>query len=130
MVMAVQRVSPDLGVATFALKQLFQGPTASEQAQGYYSPFTGTLGATNYCTDQTKDFTLSLDHRGTKAEQGTATVTLCRDVAIPGDMAGYRMSAVITQTLLQFSNMKQVVILNRNGDCFNDLRGGNSCLNG
>jgi hypothetical protein len=130
LVFPVQRVSPDLGVATFALKQLFLGPTADEQARGYYSEFVGNLGAVNYCADSSNDFVLSLNHRGTTPETGTATVTLCRQVAVPGDLSGFRMTAMITRTLTQFPNITQVVILNSQGDCFNDLKGGNACLQG
>ena len=115
-------------MATFALEQLFLGPTAEEQAQGYYSDFTGNLGSTNYCSDQSKDFTLSLNHRGTQSETGTATVMLCVQVSIPGNLSGPRMTRMITQTFLQFSNIKQVVILHYQGNCFDDLRGGNACL--
>jgi hypothetical protein len=129
-VFPVHRTSPDLGVATFALTQLFLGPTADEQTQGYYSEFMGNLGSTNYCSDQSKDFTLSLNHRGTTSEPGTATVMLCVQVSIPGDLSGARMKAMITQTLLQFSNIKQVVILNDQGTCFDDLQGANLCLQG
>lgn len=129
-VFPVQRVSPTLGVGTFALTQLFAGPTADEQAQGYYSPFDGALGATNYCSDSSKDFTLLLNQRGSTPEQGTATVTLCRTVSIAGDLDGGRMKAMITSTLLQFPNIQQVVILNHDGQCFDDLRGGNQCLTG
>ncbi len=129
-VFPVQRVSPTLGVATFALTQLFAGPTASEKAQGYYSPFDGALGETNYCSDSSKDFVLSLNHRGSTPEQGTATVQLCRTVSIAGDLDGARMKAMITSTLLQFPGNKQVVILNDAGQCFDDLRGDNQCLTG
>lgn len=127
-VIAVHRTSPNLGVATFALEQLFLGPTAAEQEQGYYSDFTGNIGPTNNCSDQSQDFTLSLNHRGTKSEAGTATVRLCRQVSIPGDFSGARMKAMITKTLTQFSNIKQVVILNDQGNCFDDLQGANACL--
>lgn len=129
-VFPVQRVSPTLGVATFALTQLFAGPTASEKAQGYYSPFDGALGETNYCSDPSQDFTLSLNHRGSTPEQGTATVQLCRTVSIAGDLDGARMKAMITSTLLQFPSNKQVVILNYSRQCFDDLRGDNQCLTG
>ncbi|HEY7124352.1 MAG TPA: zf-HC2 domain-containing protein [Ktedonobacterales bacterium] len=129
-VQAVQRISPDAGVATFALKQLFLGPTADEQAQGYFSEFVGNLGNDNVCSDTSKVFTLSLDHRGTTPETGTATVMLCVSVTIPGDLSGFRMQAMITATLTQFPNTKKVVILNNQGNCFNDLRGGNNCLQG
>ncbi len=130
LVFPVQRISPDLGVATFALKQLFLGPTPEEQAQGYYSDLVGNFGPINTCTDTSKDFTLALDHRGTRPETGTATVTLCHELLVPGDLSGARIQAMITTTLKQFPNIKQVVILNYQGNCFNDLKGGNACLNG
>jgi hypothetical protein len=129
-VFPVHRVSPTLGVATYALEQLFLGPTADEQSQGYYSELMGNLGSANHCSDPSKDFTLSLNHRGPTPEAGTATVTLCVPVALPGDLSGPRVEAMITQTLLQFANIKQVVILNDQGNCFGDLRGGNACLQG
>ncbi len=129
-VFPVQRVSPDTGVATFALKELLLGPTAEEQAQGYYSEFVGNFGSENVCSDQSKDFTLSLDHRGDRSEPGTATVKFCRQVLIPGDLSGFRMETMVKQTLLQFSNIKEVVILTYNGHCFDDLRGEDLCLQG
>ncbi len=129
-VKSVQRISPNSGVATFALKQLFLGPTAAEQAQGYFSEFAGNMSTDNVCSDTSKVFTLSLDHRGTTPQTGTATVMLCVSVMIPGDLSGARMTAMITATLTQFPNIKNVVILNNQGNCFNDLRGGNACLNG
>jgi anti-sigma factor RsiW len=128
-VFAVQRISPTLGVATFALNQLLLGPTAAERAQGYYSPFDGALGSTNYCSGN-QNFLLTLDHRGSKPETGTATVQFCRTVSIAGDLDGGRMKAIISKTLLQFANIKAVAILNHDGNCFDDLMGGNRCLNG
>jgi hypothetical protein len=130
LVYPVQRTAPNLSVATFALKQLFLGPTAAEQAEGYYSDFMGNLGTTNYCSDKSNVFTISLNHRGTKPEAGTATVMLCVQVSLPGDLSGARMKAMITQTVLQFPNNKNVVILNYQGNCFDDLKGGNDCLRG
>jgi hypothetical protein len=49
-------------------------------------------------------------------------------VDIPGDLDGPRMSAMITSTLLQFSDIKKAVILNYQGNCFDDLQGANACL--
>ncbi len=128
-VFPVQRTSPTLGVATFALNQLLLGPTAAERAQGYYSPFDGALGSTNYCSGS-QNFLLTLDHRGNKPETGTATVQFCRTVLIAGDLDGGRIKAMISKTLLQFANIKAVAILNHDGNCFDDLMGGNRCLNG
>ncbi len=129
-VFPVERLSPDLGVATFALTELFKGPTQDEQDRGYYSEFVGSFGDENVCSDQSKNFTLSLDHRGDQSEPGTATVRFCRLVLIPGDFSGFRMETMVKQTLLQFSNIKEVVILTYDGHCFAELRGGDPCLQG
>ena len=116
--------------ATYALNEMFKGPTTAERAQNYYSPFDGQLALQSVCSGDFRSFDLTLDHRGSKAESGTATLQFCRRVDIPGDLDGPRMAAMITSTLLQFSQIKQVVILNYKGDCFDDLQGRNACLTG
>lgn len=116
--------------ATFALDEMLKGPTTAERAQNYYSPFDGQLGLQSVCPGAFRSYDLALDHRGSAAETGTATVQFCRRVDIPGDLAGPRMTAMIQATLLQFPQIKQVVILNYQGDCFDDLQGANACLNG
>jgi peptidoglycan/xylan/chitin deacetylase (PgdA/CDA1 family) len=127
-VFPLARTSPTLGVATFALGELLKGPTQAERAQGYYSPFEGQLALVSYCTGPFRDFDITLDHRGATAEPGTATVKFCRRVDIPGELAGPRMLTTISATLTQFPNIKRVVVLNYQGNCFADLRGDNACL--
>jgi hypothetical protein len=116
--------------ATFALEQMLAGPAQAERAQGYYSPFDGQLALQSVCPGAFRDFDLTLNYRGPTAETGTATLRLCRRVDIPGDLDGPRMSTMVTSTLLQFSDIKKVVILNYQGNCFDDLQGANACLNG
>ncbi len=116
--------------ATYALQEMLKGPTTTERARNYYSPFDGQLALQSVCPGEVRDFDLALDHRGSAAETGTATVQFCRRVDIPGDLAGPRMTAMIQATLLQFPQIKQVVTLNYQGDCFDDLQGKNACLNG
>lgn len=128
-VLAVERTLIGLPTPTAALDAMFGGPTADERSKGYYSPFDGMMSLISYCPGDFKDFTLLMDHRGTTAERGTLTVTLCRTVMMAGDLDGARMSAMIQQTLLQFPDIKKVVILTHEGACFNDLRGDNACLN-
>ncbi|HEU5441665.1 MAG TPA: hypothetical protein VFU88_20440 [Ktedonobacterales bacterium] len=132
-VFAVTRTIPhDLvqpnDIAAFALQQMLQGPTAAEQTQGYYSPFSGALALMSTCPGEFRDFDLAHDRRGTKAEQGTVTMRFCRRVDIAGDLDGPRMKSMINQTLLQFSNIHQVVVLDWNGNCFDDMIGDNRCL--
>lgn len=125
-VFAVQRQSPTLGVATFAINQLIAGPTAAEQSQGLYTPLPESLTGSSNCGGA--DFKITLDHRGTKPETGTATLQFCRTTSLAGDLTGPRIKAEITKTLTQFSNIKQVVILTKDGACFDDLSGQNACL--
>lgn len=123
---AVSRVSPTLGVATYAIGQLFAGPTAAEQSAGYYTPWAGIFSGSSNCGGPT--FKITLDHRGPTPAPGVATLQLCKQTQLPGDLAGARASATATATLLQFSNIKKVVILNAQGSCFDDLSGMNLCL--
>lgn len=127
-VFAVNRVSPTLGVATYAIQQLLAGPTAAEQGAGYYTPWADALTGASNCGGA--DFSIALDHRGSVAAPGVATLQFCRTTQIAGELAGARMSATAQATLLQFSNIHSVVILNSTGHCFDDLSGQNACLNG
>jgi hypothetical protein len=126
LVFAVTRSSPTVAVATYALEQLIAGPTQVEQGQGYYTPLSASLQGASGCGGA--DFTITLDHRGSRSEVGTATVRFCRQTLLAGDMTGARITAEITSTLEQFSSIRQVVILNQSGYCFNDLSGQNLCL--
>ena len=127
-VFSVRRVSPTLGVATFAIKQLLAGPDPTEKSAGYYTPWEGALTGASNCGGA--DFVITLDHRGSTPAPGVATLQFCRTTQIPGELAGARMTATAQQTLLQFSNIKSVVILNVAGQCFDDLSGQNACLAG
>lgn len=116
--------------ATFALEQMLKGPTQAERNQGYYSPFDGQLALQSVCPGPFRDFDLTFDHRGPMVESGAATIQFCRRVDISGDLDGPRMSAMVMSTLMQFVPVKQVVILNYMGACFDDMQGMNACLNG
>jgi hypothetical protein len=125
-VFAVQRTSPTLGVATYAIGQLLAGPSASEQSAGYYTPWAGALTGSSNCGGA--DFTITLDHRGSAPAPGVATLQFCRTTQIAGELAGARMSATAQATLLQFPNIQKAVILTSSGACFDDLSGLNRCL--
>ena len=116
--------------ASFALQEMLKGPTQAERSAGYYSPFDGQLALQSVCSGPFRDFDLTLDHKGTATEPGTATLKFCRRVDIPGDLDGPRMAAMITSTLTQFAAIKKVVILDYRGNCFDDAQGLNACLNG
>lgn len=127
-VFSVHRVSPTLGVARFSLQQLILGPTASEKAMGYYTDLTTSLSGASNCGGA--DFQLYPDHKGTTVSSpGTMTIKFCRTIQLAGDLTGARIAAEINKTMLQFSNIHNVVILNKDGGCFNDFQGANACLN-
>lgn len=125
-VFAVNRVSPDLGVAKYSLQQLIAGPTSSERALGYYTELTVSLTGSSNCGGA--DFQLFPDHKGPTSSPGTMTVKFCKATQLAGDLTGSRITAEIDKTLFQFSNIHQVVILNSSGNCFNDFKGSNDCL--
>lgn len=122
-VYAVNRMSPDLNVATYAISQLIAGPTATEKAQGLSTPLEGALTGTSNCSGA--DFTIRLDWNRTKVETGTATLQFCRDFGPPGfgDTGAIIVRTEITKTLTQFSNIKKVQITTKSGACFDDLVG-------
>lgn len=124
-VFAVARISPTLGVATYAIRQLLAGPTSAEQSAGYYTPWAGALTGPSNCG---ADFTITLDYRGATPATGVATLQFCRQTQIAGELAGARMTATAQATLRQFANIQRVVILNVAGNCFDDLKGTNDCL--
>jgi hypothetical protein len=61
-------------------------------------------------------------------EQGTATLRFCRTIVSPGIGTDARIQAEINATLKQFSSIKKVVILNKDGHCFGDTSGQERCL--
>lgn len=120
-VFAVNRMSPTLGVATYSISQLIAGPTVSEKAAGYYTPLEGSLSGTSICNGN--DITITLDRNRTSAETGTATMQFCRSVRGLGDTGAIVARNEITRTLTQFKTIKKVVIVYKDGSCFDDLIG-------
>ncbi|MBA2394993.1 MAG: GerMN domain-containing protein [Ktedonobacteraceae bacterium] len=128
----VDRISPTVGVGTFAIQLLIAGPTTTERAAGYFSElnslFTGSSTCANLYPVGGPDFTLTLNKKGNVTEAGTATLRFCRAISSPGIGADARVTAEINATLKQFSTIKKVVILTVNGSCFGDESGLNLCL--
>lgn len=120
-VFAVNRTSPTLGVATYSISQLIVGPTASEKATGYYTPLEGALSGASTCNGN--DIGVVLDRNRTRAEAGTATMQFCRTVRGLGDTGAIIARNEITKTLTQFPAIKKVVIVYKDGSCFDDLIG-------
>jgi spore germination protein GerM len=130
-VFPVNRVSPDVKVATYATQQLIAGPTAVEKAQGYFTELTTSLTGASTCAGA--DFQITLDthidpHTGLpSAQPGTAVLKFCRATQLAGDLTGARIAAQLVATLTQFSTIKKAQILTSTGHCFNDLSGQDNC---
>lgn len=131
-VFPVNRVSPTIAVATFSIQLLIAGPTNDEHNAGYFSEFNSILTGPSICSAPYPtggaDFTLNLNKKGPKTQQGFATVKLCRATASPGIGADARILAEIKTTLTQFSTIKNVVVLTKDGHCFGDESGLDRCL--
>ena len=133
-VFPLNRVSPSPQVETVSIQLLIAGPTPEERAAGYYTElgrlFTnGTLCASpGPAAFGGPDFTLHLNRKGTKPEQGTATLQFCRGTLSPGVGTDARVTAEIDATLLQFATVKKVVILDVSGQCWGGGVGGTGCL--
>ncbi len=131
-VYAVDRTSPTIAVGTYSLQLLIAGPTLSEQQAGYFTELNTMLSGPSSCSAPLPvggpDFTLTLNMRGPLPQTGTATVKFCRDINSGGIGADARVSAEISATLKQFANIKNVVILTRDGHCFGDGSGKDLCL--
>src|SRR5690349_2920679 len=87
---AVDRSSPTTAVATFSIQLLIAGPTLSERDQGYYSELNSIFSGSSICNGKYPtggpDFTITLDHRGSKPEPGTATLKFCRSASSNGEL--------------------------------------------
>lgn len=131
-VFPVDRTSPTIAVATFSIQLLIAGPTLSEQQAGYFSELNTMLNGPSNCSGSLPvggpDFIITLNKRGSVPETGTATVKFCRSLNSGGIGADARVQAEITATLKQFSNIKEVVILTKDGRCFGDESGKDFCL--
>lgn len=122
------RVSPDLGVATYAVRQLIAGPSGDEKQVGYFTELTAAIDKTDASSCGGADFKITLNMRGSTPQPGTATLQFCRTLQLPGEGADARIGSELQATLAQFPTIKKAVILTKQGDCFGDLSGQNVCL--
>lgn len=132
LVYPVNRTSPTLAVGTFAIQLLIAGPTLDEQKVGYFSELNSILSGPSQCTAANTiagpDFTLTLNKKGSQNSAGTVTLMFCRTTLSTGVGSDARITAEIDATLKQFSTVKNVVILTKDGHCFGDESGQDRCL--
>jgi len=116
----VPRISPNTGVARYAVEQLLAGPTAVEDANGFFTPWTDfTYGSVSDCGGDPFEVTLV---------STVLTVRFCTTVTLLGAVADGQANVAMTETLLQFSTISRVNILNQANDCLIDPSGMNLCL--
>lgn len=121
LVFPVNRLSPDLNVATFAITQLLAGPTQVEQQQGYFTPLAGAFSGPSIFGSN--DFKITLNMNVTRPETGTATLQFGRTMRGLGDTGAAMATNEIVSTLTQFPSIQRVVILNKDGSRFDNLSG-------
>jgi hypothetical protein len=114
----VIRETTRVDVATFALEELIKGPMPEEINQGL-GPTFGANAFVSFADSSNcsgKDFTIAVASE-------IATVKFCRGTLLSGDMSGYVVTGEIAATLKKFSTIKKVIVLNKAGQCFDDMRG-------
>jgi hypothetical protein len=120
-VFAQPRVVPG-GVALIeqTVAALIAGPTAAEQADGFFSDFKNLIvpGAST-CKGQ--DFVLMVT-------LGVATVQLCHATSSAGIGQDARAQSEIEATLMQFGGITRVIVLGATGHCLFDQSGMDLCL--
>jgi hypothetical protein len=116
---AVDRESNRTDIATFTIEELIDGPTATEELVGLFTPIE--LSGTSNCSG--KDFTLEIDE-----DANEAILQFCKTIVSAGIGDDARIISTVTGTLTQFSTIDDVIILTKSGDCFGDESGMNLCL--
>ncbi len=117
----VERSVPSADPVSGAVTALLAGPTAQEAQANVASRWSDVLTGESNCDGA--DFTLAVT-------DGTATVQFCRSVLLAGVISDGIMIRQMEATLMQFSEITKVIILNVFGDCMFDLSDLNLCLDG
>lgn len=114
---AVTRVSATNNKIGFVLQSFFEGPTSAEEEQGILS-LNEFEGESN-CGGSLYQYSVN---------SGTVTVRLCRTYSSGGVGADARFQSALTDTLLNLEEISEVIILDKDGNCFGDQSGMNVCL--
>ncbi|MFB2917206.1 MULTISPECIES: hypothetical protein [Aerosakkonema] len=113
----VWRTTQRRDLSRFAIEQLIIGPTRTEMSRGLMKPIQ-FRGSSN-CGGN--NFTLSISGR-------VARLKFCKTIPSAGIGDDARVKSSVEATLKQFSTVKSVIILTKEGDCFGDMSGENLCL--
>ncbi len=120
---SVDRVTTRLDVATFLTEEYIKGPSATEQASGFYvGDIDGpepTFTDTSNCSG--KDFGINIIDR-------VATLRFCRTLVSVGGAYDARFLEGIKYNINQFDTVDKTVVLDKTGHCLFDLSGTDVCL--
>lgn len=117
-VLETSRSTDRSDAGTFLVEQLFAGPTPSEQSSGMGPITSFEFRGSSNCGGE--NFTLEVS-------DSIATLQFCRDTFLVGDITP-DFTVPLQETLTQFSTVDRVIVLDKNGDCWNDLSGtGEAC---
>ncbi len=115
----VQRSTDREDVATFLVEELFKGPTEEEASEGLSDIYTLELTGASNCSGE--DFELSIQNQ-------VALFKFCRSTTGENDLRNPDFIVSLNETLKQFDTVDSVIVLNKDGGCWNDLSGiGASC---
>ena len=112
----VWRTTQRRDLANFAIEQLIAGPTSNEIRIGFVKPIQ-FRGSSNCGSN----FNLAIS-------AGVARLKFCRTVPSAGIGDDARVKSSVDATLKQFSTVRSVILLTKEGDCFGDMSGENICL--
>lgn len=117
---AVFRTTTRADDTIFVLEEFLKGPTVVEQTTGFKGIEPVSLNGSSNCSG--KDF--KLDINGT-----TATFQFCKTTSGLNDNTS-QVSVPISENVKFYNpEVEKVIILDKDGNCFNDLSGINACLN-
>jgi len=115
----IERSTSRNDLIAYTLEEMIAGPTEEEQQDGLYSELILAADSESNCDG---DFRIDND-------ETTFVVQLCRDTENYNDNdANIVTIAQILQTMSQFPDAEDVVILDRDDNCFGDTSGDNDCL--
>lgn len=112
----VTRTTTSTKLVQFALDELVKGPSKTEKTDLKIFSSLVFEGKSNCGTDYT--YTL---------KEKKATLKFCKTIKGSGVMSDARIISSIKQTLFQFEEIDQVIILDMNDNCFGDMSGLNKC---
>jgi hypothetical protein len=120
---SVDRVTTRLDVATFLTEEYLKGPSATEQAAGFYvgdidGPEPTFTDASN-CSG--KDFGINIVDR-------VATLRFCRTLVAIGGAYDARFLEGLKYNINQFDTVDRTIVLDKSGHCLFDLSGTDECL--